>query len=104
MKAKSKLLLIMIISFVMMEAAVFAVENLVSGLENHFFVLRAVACGYNFTLQRFLLGGVWDDDAADGLCFGWCWLDEHAVCKWFDVHSFDIFKLLICLLLFRWPM
>ena len=37
------------------------------------------ADGDNLTLLRLLLGGVGDDDAAGGLCFGVDAADDHAV-------------------------
>mgnify|MGYP003483986173 CR=1 FL=1 len=60
-------------------ACILAIEYGIAYLYYHLLVFGAVAYGYYFALEGFLLGGVGDDDAADGLLFGRCGYYEHAV-------------------------
>ena len=71
-------------------SGVFSVEDIVTGLQLHLFVLGAVSNGKNNSFEGFFLSGVGDDDSADGLFFCRSGLDDDAVCKWSKFHRFVI--------------
>ena len=59
-------------------AGILAIEDGVTGLDDHFLVLGAIACSTHFALERFFLSTVGDDNAADNF-FCLCRFNENAV-------------------------
>ena len=81
-------------------ASVLTVEDDVTRLEDHLFVLRATTYGDDLATQGLFLSRVRDNNPAGCLLFLGCRAYKDAVCQWFNAHDLSRYLITLALLTF----